>query len=63
MTDRLTVRMVVVILGLVSLVALGLIGALALREQPVPDPLISLGSGAVGAVATLLVRTSTEESK
>jgi hypothetical protein len=56
MVDRLTVRMVVVILGLVALASLGLMGTLALRGQDVPDPLISVGSAAVSAVATLLVR-------
>jgi hypothetical protein len=61
MTDRQTVRMVVVILGLVALGALGIMGALALRSQSTPDPLIALSSSAVGAVASLLVRTSSED--
>lgn len=58
MTDRRVVELVVVILGLVTLAALAIGGYLAVHEKPIPDFLIGMGTGAMGAVAGLLARTS-----
>lgn len=58
MTDRRVVELVVLILGLVTLAALGLIGYLAIVEKPIPDALVTASAGGMGAVAGLLARTS-----
>jgi hypothetical protein len=59
-TDRTTIRLVVIFLGLVALAGVGLVGVLAYQEKSVPDALIALSSGALSAVAALLVRTGSE---
>ena len=58
MTDRSIVQSVVWILGLVTLVSLGIGGYLAIDGKPIPDFIIGMGTGAMGAVAGLLARTS-----
>ena len=58
MTDRSIVQSVVWVLGLVTLAALGIGGYLAIHEKSVPDFIIGMGTGAMGAVAGLLARTS-----
>lgn len=60
-TDRFTVRAVVVFLGIGMLASLGLGGYLAAVGRTVPDFVISLGSGAIGALGAVLARTSTDE--
>lgn len=60
MTDRLTVRMVVVVLSAAALVGLALVGVLAYQAKPIPGELVGLASGALSAVAALLVRTGSE---
>lgn len=59
MTDRWTVRMVVVVLGLVALATV--LGGIWLTsvDREVPDALVAIGGGAAGAIAALLARTST----
>lgn len=61
MTDRLTVRLVVVVLGLVALAGLVLVGVLAYQDKEIPGELVGLASGGLSAVAALLVRTSSEQ--
>lgn len=56
MSDQFTIRAVVVFLGLVALAALGLGGALAFAEKPVPDFVIGMGAGALAALGPLLAR-------
>lgn len=58
MTDRRVVELVVVVLGLVTLVSLALGGYLAIHGKTIPDFIIGMGTGAMGAVAGLLARTS-----
>ena len=60
MTDRLVIRMVVVILGVVAIGGLGLVGALSYAGRPIPDALIAITSAALSAVAALLSRTGSE---
>lgn len=50
-----TISRVVAALGAVALMCVVLIGFLAWDKAPVPDALASIGGGAVGALATLLV--------
>lgn len=50
-----TIIKVVVALGVVAVLCVALIGFLAWDKVPVPDALASIGGGAVGALATLLV--------
>lgn len=61
MTDRLTIRLVVSFLGVVSLVGLGLVGLLAYQTKAIPDALIALTSAALAAVAALLSRTGSSD--
>ncbi len=60
MTDRITIRAVVAILGLVAVSTM--IGGfvLAYASKTIPDALIALGSAALGSVGTLLARTQSE---
>ncbi len=60
MTDRQTVRLVVVVLGVVTLAGVGMIGLLAYQSKAIPDALLALTSAALGAVSGLLAKTSTE---
>lgn len=60
MTDRFTVRAVVVFLGLLGLASLIIGGLLANQEKGVPDFIVATGSGALAALGTLLARTGTE---
>lgn len=55
-TDQWTIRMVVVILGAVALVVV--VGGMLVD---VPDAIMTIGAAAVGAVGSLLARTSTKE--
>jgi hypothetical protein len=59
-TDRWTVRIVVVVLGLVALAVVGIFGALSLAEKPIPTELVAIGSGALGALGALLAKTGSE---
>lgn len=59
-TDRLTIRMVVGILGSVAILGVILMGLLAYQEKPTPDALIGVTSGAIAAVAALLSRTGSD---
>jgi hypothetical protein len=59
-TDRLTVQMVVGFIGVSGvLIICGLIG-LAYLGRDIPEPLSTLGGAALGALGTLLARTSTD---
>ncbi len=60
-TDRLTVQMVVAFIGLFGLLTIGGLIALAYAGRSIPDPLSALGGAAVGALGSLLARTSTVE--
>ena len=59
-TDSRVVLTVVLVLGAVTLVGLGLVGLLAYQGKAIPDAMIALASGASGALAALLAKTSTE---
>lgn len=62
-TSTSIVGMVVIVLGVVGLAVV--IGGLVLAYQgkAIPDALIALGSGAIGAVSALLARTSSTSSR
>lgn len=60
MTDRRTIFAVVVTLGLVVLACVGIAGALAVLQRPIPPELVGFGGTALGAVAGLLAKTSSE---
>ncbi len=57
-TDRSTVQLVVIVLGLVAIAGISLVGVLAYQAKAIPDALIGLSSLALGAVAGLLSKTS-----
>lgn len=60
-TDRLTVQLVVFFIGLCGLIIIiGLI-LLAYMGRDIPEPLSTLGGAAIGALGTLLARTSTDD--
>lgn len=61
MTDRFTVRAVVVLLGLIAMLGLSLIGILALDDKGIPEALTAITSAAAGALGALLARTSVEQ--
>ena len=60
MPSRLTINLVVGILGLLAILTVvgGIV--LTLAEKPIPDALIAIGAGASTGVAALLARTSSE---
>jgi hypothetical protein len=59
--DQKTVRLVIIMLGLVGLcVVIGGI-VLAIDGKTVPDALIAIGAGAVASVGSILAHTSTNE--
>jgi energy-converting hydrogenase Eha subunit A len=58
-TDRFTVRAVVVFLGLIAMLGLTAISTLAFGEKVVPDALIATTSASVGALGAVLARTGT----
>lgn len=60
-TDRLTVQMVVAFIGLFGLITISGVILLAYEGRSIPDPLSALGGAAVGALGSLLARTSTVE--
>lgn len=62
-TDRLTVQLVVVFIGLFGLATIGGMIALAYVGRTSPDTLSTLGGAAVGALGSLLARTSTSERR
>ena len=62
-TDRITVQMVVGFLGLSSLLIIGGLIALAFVGRPIPDQLSTLGGATLGALGSLLARTSTSERR
>lgn len=49
-----TIRLAVIALGAVVLLCVGSIVFLAAVDKPIPDALNTIGSGAAGALATLL---------
>jgi len=59
MTDKITIRLVVGVLGLVAILTVAGGFWITVVDKPIPDALIAIGSTAVGAVAALLARTST----
>lgn len=59
MTDKSTVNLVVVILGIIAVVLVAGAIFLSFQEKTVPGELWTLAGGAVGAFGTLLARTST----
>lgn len=61
MNDQKTVRLVIIMLGLVGLsVVIGGI-VLAIDAKTIPDALIALGAGAVASIGSILAHTSTNE--
>lgn len=60
MTDRRTIFAVVVVLGAVVLACVAIAGLLAVQEKPIPPELVGFGGTALGAVAGLLAKTSSE---
>lgn len=50
------IRMVILILGLIALLCVALVGALALQEKGIPDAIIATLSGSVAAIGAVLVR-------
>lgn len=56
--ERTTVNMVVAFLGLVVLFGMAIGGYLAIDSKAVPDFIIATTSGAIGALASLLAKTS-----
>lgn len=59
MTDTLTVRMVVALLGLLGFASVVGVVVLSAMQIAVPDGIWSLGGSAVGALAAVLSRTTT----
>lgn len=59
-TDKRTVQLVVLVLGLIAVAGMALIGVLAYQAKTVPDALIALSSASLSAVAALLAKTSSE---
>lgn len=58
-TDRTVVRLVVVLIGVIAVIATAGVVLLAHQEKGIPDALIALGSATIGALSSLLVKTST----
>lgn len=50
-------RLVITFLGVALLLDLGLMGYLAAQQLSIPDVLVAVGTGALGALGTLLVPT------
>ncbi len=57
-TDRGTVRLVVILLGVLAVIATAGVLLLATQEKAVPDSLIAIGSATIGALGALLAKTS-----
>lgn len=57
-TDRWTVRAVTVGLALLALLVVAGGIVLALDDKEIPEALVAIGSGAAGALAALLARTT-----
>ena len=62
-TDRLTVQMVVAFIGSAGLIIIAGLIVLAYMGRDIPEPLSTLGGTAIGALGTLLARTSTQERR
>ena len=62
-TDRTTVQMVILFIGLSSLLILGGLIALAFAGRPIPEQLSTLGGATLGALGSLLARTFTSERR
>lgn len=60
MTSKLTVNMIVAFLGLTAILTIVGGFVLSMADKSIPDALIALGSAGLGALGTLLARTSTE---
>lgn len=59
-TDRLIVQMVVTFIGAACLLSIGGLIGLSFLGRPVPESLTTLGAAAIGALGSMLSRTSTE---
>lgn len=59
MTDKLTVNLVVIFLGVIAVSAMVIAGLLILNDKSIPDMFVAMGSGALGGLAGILARTST----
>lgn len=59
-TDRLTVQLVVIFIGVTCLMTIGGLIGLSFVGRAIPDPLTALGGAAIGALSSLLARTATE---
>lgn len=57
MTEARTVRLVVALLGAVALLLVGGLVGLALLERAIPEGLLTLAGGVIGALSALLVST------
>ena len=62
-TDRITVQMVIFFIGLSSLLIIGGLIALTFAGRPIPEQLSTLGGATLGALGSLLARTSTSERR
>lgn len=60
MTDRFTVRAVVIGLILVACIGAGFMGLLALDDKGIPEALSVTTGAAIGGLTALLARTSVE---
>lgn len=61
--DRFTIRGVIVILGLVAVGALLAGSVLAYQGKPIPDFIVATLGAAVGAVGSLLAKTSLDSTQ
>jgi hypothetical protein len=59
--ERTTINLVVGLLGLAVLFGMGIGGYLAIDGKAVPDFIIATTSGAIGALASLLAQTSSNQ--
>lgn len=57
MTDHKTVRLVVLLLGFVTLALVAAIGLLAYQEKELPEGLLTLAGSGLGALSALLAST------
>lgn len=62
MTPRPVILIVTATLAAGMLLCLGLVGWLAAHAQAIPDVLVTVTGGLVGAMSTVLVRTGSDET-
>jgi len=53
-SDRFAISAVVILLGITSILGLGLMGLLSLNDKDIPDAILATTSGASGGLAALL---------